>query len=228
MYVPSPAEWPQLPRQPHTPHAKKGEARPVCGRKFCTCCGRWRLLLDFDVDKRSKRGVPIYWQPRCHTCHNSMRRIRLGTRRKEPGRAPREVVLARQKRFRDERRRDPERLEKKREYDRMWNEARRRRDGIPERRWGPEARRGDPTRERVSNVPIREALERSATTPTEVAAALGWLDHRGLADGDRVRRSVGLKLESDHRGQNFRQSIDIETAGLMIRALGLIPADFGL
>jgi hypothetical protein len=41
----------------------------VCGRKYCTGCGRWRLLVDFGRQRGRFRS-------RCRTCHNASERER--------------------------------------------------------------------------------------------------------------------------------------------------------
>jgi hypothetical protein len=75
----------------------------VCGRKFCTGCGRWRLLVDFQP-LRTRGGV----RSRCAACHRSEARAAHARR------------TAEQRRLR-------------REYDRIWHDAKRRRDGVPVR-----------------------------------------------------------------------------------------------
>jgi hypothetical protein len=75
----------------------------VCGRKFCTGCGRWRLLIDFG---------PLYTRDAIRACCAACRRT-------EVRRALAERTL--------------EQRELRREYDRIWHEARRRMAGVPER-----------------------------------------------------------------------------------------------
>jgi hypothetical protein len=42
----------------------------VCGRKFCSACGKWRLVSDFPCRRRD----PLRLQGRCHPCTNAYRR----------------------------------------------------------------------------------------------------------------------------------------------------------
>lgn len=78
-----------------------------CGRKHCTRCGRWRLVVDYPLLRWAGRRQP---GPRCRVC---VRRV------KREGEA--------------RRRRDPHWLELHREYDRIWKEGRRRAAGVPAR-----------------------------------------------------------------------------------------------
>jgi Homeodomain-like domain len=45
-------------------HKRGGCSEIVCGRKFCSVCGIWRHLSDFNPESR-RGGVPY---PRCQTC----------------------------------------------------------------------------------------------------------------------------------------------------------------
>lgn len=104
----------------------KGEARPVLGRKFCSKCGKWRLLIDFCVAQRSRSGHPLRWQSACHACERQRERVSSYPRR--VGRKPRDNRAEWQRIKRDERR-----LALYREYHRMYQEQKRRREGIEPR-----------------------------------------------------------------------------------------------
>jgi transcriptional regulator with XRE-family HTH domain len=73
----------------------------VLGRKFCSGCGRWRQVNDFE---RMPRGL----RARCRGCQLAYQRTL----------------------YRD---RSLEQVERKREYRRFWQDARRRRDGMSAR-----------------------------------------------------------------------------------------------
>lgn len=52
-----------LPRQPYWElRTYRGTAEIVCGRKFCSVCGRWRLLMDFAISDGDR------FMARCRTC----------------------------------------------------------------------------------------------------------------------------------------------------------------
>jgi hypothetical protein len=77
----------------------------ICGRKLCSGCGCWRHLMDFP----SRRRDPLEILSRCYPCARVAARERLAQ--------------------------DPAQLELRREYQRIWGEAHRRAQGIPERQW---------------------------------------------------------------------------------------------
>lgn len=114
-------------------YTPKGEAAPVLGRKFCSRCGKWRLLVDFIVAQRSRTGTPLLWQPECTACKRQ--RERKGSAPRRVGRRPRDH------REEFERiKRDPQRLEGWREYHRIYQEKLRRDAGIPPRKFKTDAR----------------------------------------------------------------------------------------
>ena len=87
---------------------RRGGANPIaCGRKFCASCGRWRLLVEFHraYDGRDG-GVHSY----CETCYRRSQRKAYHARTEEQ-------------------------RELRREYDRFWTEAQRRKRGAPVRRF---------------------------------------------------------------------------------------------
>lgn len=96
-------------RKPYSKFTGAGSNPVVCGRKFCSICGRWRPAVDFSCYRRD----PLKLASRCRTC---ARADGLAMRR------------------------DPQRGELRREYDRIWKEGRRRAAGVPERQYGPLAR----------------------------------------------------------------------------------------
>jgi len=60
-----------LPRPPFWAlHERLGSCEVVCGRKFCSRCGRWRHLADFPRDSH-KRGVAL---SHCAACQKAVRR----------------------------------------------------------------------------------------------------------------------------------------------------------
>lgn len=48
-----------------------GASEIVSGRKFCSVCGRWRLLCDFPRDAHKRHSRP---EARCRACGNAARR----------------------------------------------------------------------------------------------------------------------------------------------------------
>lgn len=93
-------------RAPYPFSAGGGGSNPViCGRKFCSACGCWRLVVDFACCRRDPPFKLASW---CRICQRVRER---------------------------ERRRDPVLGELHREYQRIWAEGRRRAAGVPERRW---------------------------------------------------------------------------------------------
>jgi hypothetical protein len=112
---------------------------PVCGRKCCHRCGRWRLLLDFYARKRNADGEAIAWQTLCATCQRVVGRYRAGMRRRGrpyQQRRPRRTVEQRRARERELhrlRREDARWLALHREYDRIYHEVQRRQRGVPPR-----------------------------------------------------------------------------------------------
>ena len=79
----------------------------VLGRKFCASCGRWRLALDFSP--MGRKGSKL--SPYCRVC--------VARRHREQYRAPH----------------SPEWWEQRREYQRIYQQTKRREAGIPERVW---------------------------------------------------------------------------------------------
>jgi hypothetical protein len=104
------------------------------------------------------RGPKLHLSARCQTC------VRIGMRE-----------------------RTPEQVEKRREYERIYLERRRREAGVPERVWGPKATRGDPRPHDKSNSyaldpgPLAELLE---VHRVRYERELGIVDHNvGLSGG---------------------------------------------
>lgn len=88
---------------------RSGHPNPVvCGRKFCSKCGRWRHIVDFDVQRA--RGREPRLRSWCRTCQ------RVYNRGSNARRSEQQRELAR-------------------EYQRIWHEVQRRRAGIPPRNW---------------------------------------------------------------------------------------------
>jgi hypothetical protein len=96
---------------------KRSGQRPtptiVCGRKFCSCCGRWKHLVFFPNDGRMQKttGLPRFYGW-CDTCHHAKRK------------AIYEGIMA-----------DPERHAAQAERQRFAAHEDRRRAGVPERNW---------------------------------------------------------------------------------------------
>lgn len=82
----------------------------------------------------------------------------------------------------------------------------------------------------VSVVPLREAFERSGLSAADVARALDWRDHRGHADGRRVKRALGISPVDFGHDYGFRliRSTSYERALRLAYAIGVDPVDVGL
>jgi hypothetical protein len=121
-------------REPYGRFIGAGCNPVVAGRKFCTVCGRWRQTVDFAPCTREPKLKLASW---CRNCQ----------RRKEA-----------------EAWRDPQRRDHKREYHRIWREAERRRNGVPERpfksRERPQDSRG--SLPRLYSAPLADRIVRYA------------------------------------------------------------------
>lgn len=83
------------------------------------------------------------------------------------------------------------------------------------------------TGKRVPVEGLRQAFERSGLTPAQLAHRLGWYDHRGVADGTRVLRRLGLRKAYDRSGGRWTQQVNAGTAEELAVALGAAPRDVG-
>lgn len=124
-------------RHHHRRRHRSGTPTVVLGRRFCSDCGRWRLLIDFHARERAADGEPIAWQSICSTCQRIRCRHTQGLKRRGKPyeqRRPRmshQQRLARARERYQEYRKDPEWLELRREYERIYAEGHRRQNGIP-------------------------------------------------------------------------------------------------
>lgn len=214
-------------------YTPKGEGAPVCGRKFCTKCGKWRLLVDFHVLRRTKTGTPVYWQPWCMTCKRLDQRARGGHSPRKYGRLSRHEMNRRQW---EAIRSNPERMEAKREYWRIYKDMQRRRAGVPKRTFNKRTP-GNP-HERVPIEPFQRRFKeleiKEGLTRTEVAKRLGWYrsDNNRL-DERRVSRALGLKKDSSHDRQGnllhyTLTNVYYETAEQLVKALEMDPHEAGI
>lgn len=99
----------QLPRPPFWELHSNAGNETVLGRKFCSGCGRWRLLCDYPPESRASRLARGFgFEARCTACRaRSLRYYRQ------------HATL--------------EQVELRREYERIYKEAQRRRAGLPQR-----------------------------------------------------------------------------------------------
>lgn len=109
----------------------------VLGRRFCSDCKHWRHIFDFHAREWDVDGNPVGFQAICKTCQRIRCRINSGMKRRgrpyEP-RKPRrthEEQLERARELYREHCENPEWLEMRREYERIYAEAKRREAGIP-------------------------------------------------------------------------------------------------
>lgn len=119
-------------------HKPRTQPNPVIlGRRFCSDCKHWRLIIDFHARERDKDGNAISWQSVCATCQRFRTRYSQGMRRRgkpyeqrhDPP-SPEQVRRRRRERY-QERKKDPVFVELRREYERIYTEAKRRENGIP-------------------------------------------------------------------------------------------------
>jgi len=82
----------------------------------------------------------------------------------------------------------------------------------------------------VPVAPLREAFECSTLGAADVARALDWYDHRGRADGHRVKRALGIKPVNFGHGYGWKriQSTSYDRALRIAYAIGVDPVDVGL
>lgn len=140
-----------------------GSGKPVLGRKFCSDCGKWRHLCDYNVAKRT-RGIAVSFSNVCRHCNR-----------------------LRQRRHRQQ----PEVRERLREYDRIWKDAQRRRDGIPERNWkvgGPRDLSPTNGKDKLVDVkPFRDWLEGQLVAQEKNGGSLTELAKKAGYDEARLR-----------------------------------------
>jgi len=133
--------------------ARWGTEPVILGRRICRACGRWRSVLDFTPNP--KTGAPL---PRCQAC------IRAANR-------------ASYRRMLE----DAERHERRKEYSRIYGEARRRAAGVPARQWSSWDRLPDHNRlARLKIEPLAEVVLRElrAATLRELAERSGVPERR--------------------------------------------------
>lgn len=113
----------------------------ILGRKTCSKCKRFRHLVDFDARSRNEDGEAVTWQSQCKTCARIRCRVSSGIRRRGKPFKPRKFgakkgeVLRRHRREMHARKmkEDPAYAADRREYARIYAEAKRREQGIPVR-----------------------------------------------------------------------------------------------
>jgi hypothetical protein len=151
----------------------------VLGRKFCTRCGRWRPVHDYRL---RADGVTLYGQ--CRACVRTTQRDGYARRRE-----------------------DPEWLERRREYERIYHEAKRREAGIEARVWVHGRPYPDASTKWVTDAePIRELVRDWPGTISALAKRAGVSDrllvrlrNEGgnvtVAAADRIALAAGLHLD---------------------------------
>jgi hypothetical protein len=188
----------------------KGSNPVVCGRRFCNICGRWRHIVDFGVDSRTRRGTPITFSSKCRVCDRNQKRVKKGALPRAVGSAPRELRLEWRRLNTEEKRKNAAWLEERREYHRIYNEVRRRKAGVPPRHWVSN-KRGDTTDPLIPVSPLAAAVEASGVPRIEVARRIGWFLPGGL--GDERRMAAQLGLGSDQRQRiRYRRAVEIAKA----------------
>lgn len=155
----------------------------VLGRKFCAECGRWRPVHDFSPAKRRGGGLCSY----CRACAN--RKARAWYHAAHP----------------------PEWWELRREYSRIYQQAKRREVGIPEAK-----RNGHAPRGRRDFLPVEpivaelrfwdgtfEGLARASGVPARTIYRLRHGESVRVEAGvaDRLAHALGVPLAIVYRGE---------------------------
>jgi len=166
----------------------KHKNRPVMGRRLCTYPNhagpRWLPLSYFHARERLEDGTPTVWQSWCTTCMRIDQRIRLGVKKRgrpyearKPAMTPDQVRARRRERY-HALMANPDWHERRKEYERIWQEGWRRRQGIQPRTAMIEKRKigglkADPS---LEIMPFQEWIEERASfyaAEYEVIAADG-------------------------------------------------------
>lgn len=173
----------------------------VCGRRFCIGCRRWRLVMEFAVNRHWPDGSPRYLFSRCKTCDRLRKREAHGYQPKrwvseeEKARCIREYAEVRLRR----RREDARWAEERREYERIYKDMQRRRDGIPERQF----------RNRGPRAPDLEPARRLVAVPFSA-----WLREREGEYDDRVHMARALGMDDSLLGkllEDRKPAVSIDT-----------------
>lgn len=191
------------------PNGRAFVGPPVLGRKYCRDCWKWRYLIDFPVAKKTRKGIPYYWEPTCYYCLKPRRQAYLA--------------------------RSPKVIARRRETDRLRKAERRRMEGIQPRAWvNPPKSTPAPTRaDFVDNTALRERYLLMVRDPSEpeddrwnaeeIASRCGWF-WNGDPDTLRVQRLLGIVKGND----GFQKRMSYENAVTIARALEMAPVEAGV
>lgn len=112
----------------------------ILGRKNCTRCGRWRYINDFHVRERDfQTNEPISFQSNCKSCQRQIARVSKGLKERGKPYGVRKRKMTHEERLEHRRNlyrehsKDPKFVENRREYARIYAEAKRREAGIERR-----------------------------------------------------------------------------------------------
>lgn len=158
---------------------RSGQPNPVvCGRKFCSKCGRWRLVaIDFDIQRTNGNRLRSW----CRTCQRLVNR-EVRARRTEKQR------------------------ELRREYQRIWMEARRRKQGVPPRRFDY-----SPDNPRRRTTPI-DRVERVLLPREPLVREIDWWLSEGEHSVVMLVRISGVQERVINRirsGEHSRVRLDV-------------------
>lgn len=112
----------------------------VCGRRICSDKNhlgpRWIHITEFYVHKKDADGNPLSFQSSCKACVRVRQRIYKGIQRRgrpyeQQSRMSAEERLRRKRQRYYDLKKDPEWLERRREYQRIYAEVQRRKAGVP-------------------------------------------------------------------------------------------------
>lgn len=158
-------------------YTQRGSLDPVLGRKFCRTCGRWRLLVDFNVDKR-KNGKIVRFASDCKTCS----RLKARERRLNP------LVRA-----------------SRREYERIYLDAKRRQRGVPARRYargGKRDRGRGSYKDAVPAGPFVEWLDDWVARQDEMRTTSMAENERAVAGLEDLASLAGCSAKAFWRARN--------------------------
>lgn len=200
--------WPTLPRSPRRFRSVPGENPPTLGRKFCSKCGRWRLLLDFPSTGYQPDGTAKYLESWCRTCATVVKRLRNGHKPKEfkGGRMTGEALNARQRELYRKRRNDPNWLARRREYLRIYGHAKRREQGLPERQYPDTSPRAEPysgqASESVPSGPFIEWVDRWRAKQDEMRGGENVSYERPVASLEDLAELAGCSAKAFWRARH--------------------------
>src|SRR3954454_16657678 len=180
----------------HTANRSNVKHEIILGRKNCARCTRWRSILDYYVRTHDVDGNPLGFQTICKACQAEVSRVSAGMiRRGKPYQKRKPPMTKGQKAAKRRRRykklmKNPEYAADRREYARIYAEAKRREAGVPVRE-KTIANREIEESPRLSTVPLKRWIEHKLNN--------GYKGNLGaLALACKSDSSLLNKIRTDH------------------------------